>query len=72
MLTLVIRSLCQKGYTYFEIFLGRGDDHTLSRGIKVHSIVTINDIIDAIENGVVPGIEHLEKMKQYREEYGVK
>lgn len=41
-------------------------------GIKVHSIVTMNDIINAIENGIIPGIEHLEKMKMYREEYGVK
>jgi len=41
-------------------------------GISVHSIVTMNDIITAIENGVVPGMEHLEKMKRYREEYGVK
>lgn len=40
-------------------------------GIKVHSIVTINDIITAIENGVVPGVEHLERMKKYREQYGV-
>lgn len=41
-------------------------------GIKVHSIVTINDIITAIDNGVVPGIEYLENMKKYIEEYGVK
>lgn len=41
-------------------------------GIKVHSIVTIHDIISAIENGIVPGIEHLDKLKTYREEYGVK
>jgi len=41
-------------------------------GIKVHSIVTINDIISSIENGVIPGIEHLENMKKYRCEYGVK
>lgn len=41
-------------------------------GIRVHSIVTIHDIISAIENGVIPGIEHLENMKRYREEYGVK
>ena len=40
-------------------------------GIKVHSIVTINDIITAIDNGVVPGVEHLERMKKYREQYGV-
>jgi len=41
-------------------------------GISVHSIVTINDIITAIANGVVPGMEHLENMKRYREKYGVK
>lgn len=41
-------------------------------GIKVHSIVTIKDIITAITNGIVPGAEHLERMKQYMEEYGVK
>lgn len=41
-------------------------------GIKIHSIVTIHDIISAIEYGVVPGIEHLEKLKRYREQYGVK
>lgn len=41
-------------------------------GINVHSIVTINDIITAIENGVVPGMEHLEKMQKYKEEFGVK
>lgn len=40
-------------------------------GIKVHSIITVNDIITAIENGVVPGLEHLDKMKKYRELYGV-
>ncbi|MFA9377858.1 MAG: orotate phosphoribosyltransferase [Lachnotalea sp.] len=41
-------------------------------GINVHSIVTIKDIITAIENGVVPGMEHLEKMKSYRDKYGIK
>jgi len=41
-------------------------------GIRVHSIVTMNDIIAAIENGVVPGMEYLEKMEKYREEYGVR
>ena len=40
-------------------------------GIKVHSVVTMDDIISAIENGVVEGKEHLEAMKKYRETYGV-
>lgn len=40
-------------------------------GIKVHSVVTMDDIIAAIENGVVDGKEHLEAMKKYRETYGV-
>lgn len=40
-------------------------------GIKVHSVVTMDDIISAIENGVVDGGEHLEAMKEYRKTYGV-
>lgn len=40
-------------------------------GIKVYSIVTINDIISAIEEGVIEGKEYLEKMKEYRAAYGV-
>ena len=40
-------------------------------GIKVHSVVTMDDIIAAIENGVVDGREHLDAMKKYRETYGV-
>ena len=40
-------------------------------GIKVYSIVTINDIIDAIKNGVVEGKEYLDAMLAYREKYGV-
>ncbi len=39
-------------------------------GIAVHSIVTINDIITAIEDGVIGGREHLEAMRAYRAEYG--
>ena len=41
-------------------------------GIKVHSVVTMDDIIAAIEKGVVSGIEHLEAMKAYRAKYGTK
>ncbi len=40
-------------------------------GIDVYSIVTIADIIEAIENDVVPGKEYLEKMIEYRKVYGV-
>ena len=40
-------------------------------GVKVYSIVTVSDIIEAIESGVVVGKEHLENMKAYRAQYGV-
>ena len=40
-------------------------------GVKVYSIVTINDIIDAMKNGVVEGKEYLDAMLAYREKYGV-
>lgn len=39
-------------------------------GIKVYSIININDIIDAIKNGVVEGREYLDAMLAYREKYG--
>lgn len=40
-------------------------------GIRVYSIVTMNDIIDAIKKGIIPFGEYLESMKLYREKYGV-
>ncbi|MGN0607689.1 MAG: orotate phosphoribosyltransferase [Oscillospiraceae bacterium] len=40
-------------------------------GVKVYSIVTINDIIDAIKDGVIGGQEYLDKMLEYRKTYGV-
>lgn len=40
-------------------------------GVKVYSIVNINDIIKAIEDGVIDGKEYLEAMKNYRSTYGV-
>ncbi len=40
-------------------------------GIDVYSIVTINDIIDAIKNDVIEGKEYLDKMIEYRNTYGV-
>ena len=39
-------------------------------GIDVYSVVTMNDIIQAIEEGVVDGKEHLEAMYAYRKAYG--
>ena len=39
-------------------------------GIDVYSVVTMNDIIAAIEEGVVDGKEHLPAMYKYRNAYG--
>lgn len=38
--------------------------------VKIHAIVTLNDVIRAVENGIVGGMEHLEAIKRYREKYG--
>lgn len=40
-------------------------------GVKVYSIVTMTDIISAIEDGIIEGKEYLGKMKEYRATYGV-
>ena len=40
-------------------------------GISIYPIVTINDIIDAIGNGIIEGREYLDKMIEYRKTYGV-
>ncbi|MGN1061285.1 MAG: orotate phosphoribosyltransferase, partial [Candidatus Coproplasma sp.] len=40
-------------------------------GVKVYSIVTMADIIEAIEDGIIEGKEYLDKMKEYRATYGV-
>lgn len=40
-------------------------------GVKVYSIVTMADIICAIEDGIIDGKEYLEAMKAYRAQYGV-
>ncbi len=39
-------------------------------GIDVYSVVTMDDIISAIENGVIDGKEHLPSMYAYRAQYG--
>ena len=39
-------------------------------GVKVYSIVNIEDIIKALEDGIIPGAEFVGKMKEYRSRYG--
>lgn len=41
-------------------------------GVKVYSIVTIEDIIKAIEDGVIAGREYLDKIREYIAQYGAK
>ena len=41
-------------------------------GVDVYSVVTMDDIIQAIEKGVIEGKEHLSAMYAYRELYGAK
>lgn len=41
-------------------------------GIDVYSVVTMDDIIEAIEKGVIEGKEHLDAMYAYRNIYGAK
>lgn len=38
-------------------------------GVKIHPIVNADDIIEAIENGVIPAEEHLDKIKDYMNRY---
>ena len=40
-------------------------------GVTVYSIVNMEDIIDAIRSGIVPGMEYLDKMLEYRSQYGI-
>lgn len=40
-------------------------------GVKVYSIVSMNDIVAAIEDGIIEGKEYLPAMYAYRKEYGV-
>lgn len=41
-------------------------------GVKVYSIVTIQDIIAALEVGIIDGREHVPAIRAYLEEYGAK
>jgi orotate phosphoribosyltransferase len=40
-------------------------------GIKVYPIVTILDIIECIKDGTIEGAEYLDKMLEYRKQYGI-
>ncbi len=40
-------------------------------GIKVYSIVNLDDIITAVRNGDAPGSEYLPAMTEYRNKYGI-
>ena len=40
-------------------------------GVKVYAIVNMEDIIKAIEDGVIEGKEYLSAMRAYRAQYGV-
>ena len=48
--------------------------HEIERryGVKVHAIVSVDDIIRAMQNGIIGGREHLEAMIRYQEQYGEK
>lgn len=39
-------------------------------GVRIHSIVTILDIVRAAEKGIIGGSEHLKAMRAYLERYG--
>lgn len=41
-------------------------------GVKVYSIVTIQDIIQALQEGVIEGKEHIPAINKYLAEYGAK
>lgn len=40
-------------------------------GVRVYAIVTMDDIIKAIKDGIIPFTEYLDAMLAYRKEYGV-
>lgn len=39
-------------------------------GVRVYSIVTIRDIVEALEAGVIEGKEHVPAIRKYLDEYG--
>mgnify|MGYP002447229808 FL=1 len=47
-----------------------GQEAYLAHGVKVYSIVNILDILQAIEEGVIEGKEHVSAIRAYLKEYG--
>ena len=41
-------------------------------GVRVYSIVTIRDIVQALEEGINEGKEHIPAIREYLAEYGAK
>ena len=39
-------------------------------GVQIHAIVNMDDVIHAMENGVIAGTEYIERMKAYRDMFG--
>lgn len=39
-------------------------------GVDIYAIATLDDIIHAMENGVVGGMEYIDSIKRYKEKYG--
>ncbi|MBE5802227.1 MAG: orotate phosphoribosyltransferase [Clostridiales bacterium] len=39
-------------------------------GVKIHAIATLDDIIRAMEKGIIGGADYLDAVKRYREVYG--
>ena len=39
-------------------------------GVRIHAIVTLEDIIRAMKDGVISGREHLDALVQYKTRYG--
>lgn len=39
-------------------------------GVRIHAIVTLEDIINALEKGIIAGAEYLSDIRRYKETYG--
>lgn len=76
-----IKDIAGKNVSYIIVSVDRmekGEHSSMSAlheiekemGVKIFSIVTLDDIIHSLENGVIGGAEYLEAMKQYKAEYG--
>jgi orotate phosphoribosyltransferase len=39
-------------------------------GVRIHAIVTLEDIINALEKGIIASTEYLSDIRRYKETYG--